>query len=235
MSYLSWLRDEDLKAAVQKLVDSVRDSMQKSSVDLGRNVLDPFSILFNLALISGNIETWEKSELIRQQEKSLSNALGLFHQYIIAHVDGWKDPANEQSFDLYSEKKRIIVEMKNKYNTLNATGKVKVFNALFDAVTMKSSSFYKYKAYLVQIIPNKGAVGTSLFKVRDNNRNLELSHNDIYVIDGQSFYELATGHKNALLELLNVVPKVLNDLNIINVPCQSMKVLSDIYADVFPV
>lgn len=213
MSYLTWISDEALTEAVTKLVSSVTKAAQKAGNNISRNGLDPFSLLFNISLISRDVESWKKSEILRQTEKGLSNALGIFHQDIISHVKGWEDPGSKQDFDLVNHEKRIIVEMKNKHNTLNAEGKKSCFEKLSNAVSNKSSRFYQYAAYCVNIVPCNNRIGATHFTVKNNSKDSYLKDEKVFLIDGASFYTLATGKDAALKELLDVLPLVLKDSN----------------------
>lgn len=212
MSYLSWISDENLLGAVERMVNAVETARRKAEKDVSRNGLDPFSMFFNISLLSHHVGAWKTNEIARQAEKGLSNALGVFHQDIISHVLGWYDPKGDQDFDLINHEKRIVVEMKNKYNTLNAEGQKNCFNKLQNAVSNKNSAFYQYTAYCVHIVPKKKKIGVSPFIVKDNATDSHLSNERVKLIDGQSFYALATGVQTALYDLLNVLPKVLKDM-----------------------
>lgn len=211
MAYLKWIADEDLKNAVLRVLATIHKSEQNANADISRNGIDPFSVLFNLSCLSHDVETWRRNEIIRQAEKGLTNAIGTFHQEIIAHVNGWRDPHNNQTFDLINESKMIIVEMKNKHNTLNAEGKKGCWKKLYDAVASKTSSFHGYTAYCVNIVPKE--VEDIVWQVPDNaTTGGTLSYEKVRLIDGKTFYSIATGDKNALRNLLAALPKVLQDL-----------------------
>lgn len=231
MSYLTWISDKDLKAAVKKMAESVISARQKAENDISRNVIDPFSLFFNISLMSKDVCTWETNEVTRQAEKGLTNAMGHFHQEIISRVEGWFDPLNAQDFDLINRDKRIIVEMKNKYNTLNAEGQKNCFLKLHSAVNKKNSSFYNYTAYCVNIVPKQ--VGVSTFRVKDNASDTYLENDKVKLIDGHSFYALATGSETALHDLLVKLPTVLHDLKLAQINANSMAYIEKVFNETY--
>lgn len=218
MSYLPWISDSDLQAAVKKLATSVFSARAKAERNISRNVLDPFGLLFNISFLSHDVATWKENEIVRQAEKALSNAVGDFHQEIIAHVAGWHDPQTAQDFDLIHKGKKIVVEMKNKYNTLNAEGLKTCFQKLNAAVNVKHSAFYGYKAYCVNIVPKRlkttgPLIGIVPFQVKDNSSSTPtLKAPNVFLIDGHTFYKEATGSPTALHDLLFVLPQVIQNL-----------------------
>lgn len=233
MSYLSWISDEHLTAAVARMVGAVMSASKKAESNISRNGLDPFSLLFNISLLSGDVESWKTSEITRQAEKGLTNALGVFHQEIIAHVNGWQDPQTAQDFDLINHDKRIVVEMKNKYNTLNAEGQKNVFTKLSNAVSNKNSTFYQYTAYCVNIVPKKQHLGATPFVVKDNATDSHLKNERVLIIDGHSFYALATGVPNALRELLDTLPHILQDMNMATIDAESISYITRIFNETY--
>lgn len=168
-----------------------------------------------------------------QAEKGLTNALGVFHQEVIAHVKGWEDPQTSQDFDLINHEKRIVVEMKNKYNTLNAEGQKNCFTKLSNAVSNKHSSFYQYTAYCVNIVPKKARIGTIPFVVKDNATDSHLRNGKVFLIDGHSFYALATGVPSALRELLDVLSKVLRDMKLSTIDKDSLSYINHVFEETY--
>lgn len=233
MSYLSWISDEDLTAAVVRLVRSVTLASKKAKNNISRNGLDPFSLLFNISLLSHDVESWKLNETSRQAEKGLSNALGVFHQEIISHVSGWEDPYTSQDFDLINHEKRIVVEMKNKHNTLNAEGQKNCFKKLENAVSNKNSSFYQYTAYCVNIVPKKSRIGVIPFIVKDNATDSYLSNDRVFLVDGHTFYAVATGIQDALKEMLDILPLVLRDKKISTIDADSVSYINLVFEETY--
>lgn len=123
--------------------------------------------------------------------------------------------------------------MKNKYNTLNAEGQKNCFTKLCNAVTNKNSSFFQYTAYCVHIVPKKQRIGTTPFVVKDNATDSYLANDRVQLIDGQSFYTLATGVETALHDLLSVLPLVLRDLKLPALDAANMQYIEQIFAETY--
>ena len=215
MSYLSWISDGDLKRVFSNLISSVNHGRHQVESKFDRNVIDPFSTLFSMELFDLTASEWRSAEIQRQIDKSLSNAIGTFHQQILSSIKGWEDLHNSNQVDLANHKKQILAELKNKHNTLNAAGTIKLYEKLSELVNNKSSMFKGYVSYYVQIIP-KSANGIDDYFYPSDNASGERSKQDekIRVIDGRRFYALASGVETALDDLFEVAPEIFNELNV---------------------
>lgn len=215
MSYLSWISDEKLKAAFKNIISSVNFGKHQVESNFNRNVIDPFSTLFSMELFDLTPDEWRRAEIQRQIDKTLSNAIGAFHQQVLSSIAGWEDLHNSNQVDLANHKKMILAELKNKHNTLNAAGTIKLYEKLSELVNNKSSMFKGYTSYYVQIIP-KSSSGIDDYFYPSDNASGERSKKDekIRVIDGRKFYALASGVDTALDDLFAIAPKVFDDLNI---------------------
>lgn len=215
MPFLSWISDEKLKLAFQTFINAVNHGKHQVESKFDRNVIDPFSALFSMELFDLSPEEWKKSEIQRQVDKALSNAIGTFHQQILSSIPGWEDLNNSNQVDLVNRKKMIIAELKNKHNTLNAAGTIKLYEKLSDLVNSKSSIFKGYTSYYVTIIPKNPNGIDDLFYPSDNASGERAKQDDkIRVIDGKRFYALASGVETALDDLFSVTPEVLKELNV---------------------
>lgn len=208
MSYLDWIADRDFEEQVKILVDAFEAGKKRAKKDLGRNVIDPSLAVFNNGLFGGGVQDWENRELLRQLEKTLSTAIGLFHQGIISKVKGWSSPTRDvATFDLLNERSKIIAEIKNKHNTVKASDKVKYYDDIKEQLDNKTSRYNGYTAYFVQIVPKH--VGVFPFTPSDNKTGTRRpEHKLIKEIDGKSFYALATGFDSALEDIVNALPAV---------------------------
>ena len=78
---------------------------------------------------------------------------------------------------------------------------------------MPKASIYKgYTSYYVSIIPKKKTRFNKAFVPSDKEKGAKCPINEsIREIDGPSFYHLVTGETNALSDLYNVLPKVIEE------------------------
>lgn len=207
MPYLKFISDKDLSSAVAGVVKTIETAEHNAEVKLHKNVIDPFSALFHGVTHSISFKDWVEQEKARQTQKTMQNAIGNFHQKILGSIPGWKNLGVGGGLDVMNEKKKIVAEIKNKHNTTKGNHQVAVYDAIKS--TLKMPTYTEYIGYVVEIIP-KGKKSydkpftPSYKKRRPSNKNIR-------VIDGKSFYALATGRKQALRELFEVLPKVIAD------------------------
>ncbi len=210
MPYLSWISDEKLLAALQVFADALTRGDEKNAKDSGRNVTDPFAALFTLSFFNLDHEHWLHMEEFRKKDKTLTNALGNFHQQVLGSVDGWQDMGTKAVVDLVNDDRRIIAELKNKYNTVKGSDKINIFNDLHSCIYGKVSRFRGYQAYYVTIIPQRPDGILRPFVPSDNKSGTKPPEDPaIMEIDGKRFYALVTGSETALEDLFNIIPKIL--------------------------
>jgi len=53
MSYLKWISDQDLLQIVEKLLDKASDALKESEANFTKNVVDPFSAIFQISGLGG--------------------------------------------------------------------------------------------------------------------------------------------------------------------------------------
>jgi hypothetical protein len=214
MAKLSWISDADLNAAVKHLLDKATAAKVAAEKKFGKNVIDPFSALFEIAAFGLSYEDWKKSEAARQAQKTLQNHVGGFHQNILGSISGWENLEVGNEVDLVNRNAKIIAEIKNKYNTVKGSDKSGLYHTLDDLTMRKSSRFRGYTSYYVVVIPNRKAKFDQLFTPSDKSKGAKCPPNElIREIDGASFYDLATGHTNSLKELFDVLPSVVSEVS----------------------
>ena len=191
MISLSWITDEDLYAATERLKARAIQAYTEAKVRTQGNIIDPFSSLF-LASIRG-IDTVEELENIQANASAmsgLSSALGTFHQDILGSIPGWDN--HNAGYDLECISKQIVAEVKNKHNTMNASNRKEVIESLDTAVQQKGRG---WTGYLVTVIP----------KARKPFKKRLTIQRAVFEIDGGSFYAKATGSQTAMQDLFQVV------------------------------
>ncbi|MDN4165628.1 Eco47II family restriction endonuclease [Cytophagales bacterium LB-30] len=209
-TFLPWIEDEALVSAVEHLVKKALGAKADAEANFGKNVIDPFSALFELSGFEIDVPTWIKSETARQAQKTLQNHIGDFHQRILGAVSGWEDMKTGSVIDLVNHERKIIVELKNKHNTISGGRLADVYKTFEDLVMPKSSHYKGYTSYYVAIIPKTKRRYDKTFTPSDKTKGSKCSENElIREIDGASFYQLVTGQKYALKELYLALPKVI--------------------------
>ncbi|MGR5128021.1 Eco47II family restriction endonuclease [Photobacterium swingsii] len=213
MPILNFISDENLRAEVKFVIGKALAAKQESDKKFGKNVIDPFSAIFEIASFDVDHNEWKKNESIRQAQKSLQNHVGMFHQKILGHVQGWEDKGVGSIVDLICDKKKIVAEVKNKYSTVTGSKLADLYKDLADLVNPKHSNYKGYTAYVVNIIPRRAARMNQEFTPSDRGKGQKCPPSElIRIIDGYSFYEMVTGEPDALEQLFKALPSVIEDI-----------------------
>lgn len=208
MPYLSFISDENLVVYTKELVDAAKKAEITVEKNPYKNVIDPFSALVDAARQNISLEEWMLQEKSRQIQKSFQNAIGDFHQHILGSIDGWEDAGEGGSYDVINEKKQVIAEIKNKYNTMNSSSQLAAYDKLAHWIDYGKGGF---TAYVVDIVPKSPKPYQLPFTPSERNVKRQ-TRNNLLRIDGRSFYALATGQNDALDQLYKILPKVLESL-----------------------
>jgi hypothetical protein len=210
MPYLQFISDKELLAAIKKVIQTIESAEKGVDLKLYKNVLDPFSALFDGITHSVQYDDWIKSEKMRQIQKTMQNVIGDFHQDILGNITGCENMGAGGGLDICNRKKKIIAEIKNKFNTTKGNHKVEIYDAIKGK--LKNSEFEGFVGYYVEIIPPNKKVYDKPFVPSDNKTNRRRPSNQkIRIIDGKSFYKLMTGNAYALQELFEVLPHIIAD------------------------
>lgn len=199
-TFWEYVDDEILITEIKNVLQQFEQEME--SVDIHRNVLDPFSALFDMAKQGIDFEEWLEQEKSRQSQKTLQNLVGYFHQHILGAVGDWEDPGTGGSVDLINDREKIIVEIKNKHNTLNSSSATQTYNKM---VGHLNNSKLGYQGYVVLLIPKRPRRYKKHFAPNDDGVPVE-RRDDLMEIDGASIYEIVTKDKDALKKLYACLP-----------------------------
>ena len=194
MDRLEWISDGQLEQAVETLLQRASNAYDEAANRIVQNVVDPFSSLVVATTIDSIKEasTLSAVQQINSATQAISNAVGDFHQEVLGGIDGFVD--HDAGYDLESPDRKIIAEIKNKHNTMNAGSRRGVVADLDTAMRQKRGA---WSAYLVIIVPKK----PQRYKKR-------LTDREVYEVDGATFYTLATGSETALHDLYHAVESV---------------------------
>ena len=210
---LSWIDDDALTAVVSSLLGIAKTAKNKAEKKFGGNVIDPFSAIFEMAGFEMTYDEWIVSEKARQAQKTLQNFIGEFHQTLLGSCEGWINMGKGSIIDLHNADKKIISEVKNKYNTISG-GKLADLYLSLEAAVMNKTSIYKgFTAYYVEIIPGNPERFNEPFTPSNKEKGHRCPENKLVrSIDGSSFYELVTGEENALENLFEVLPVIIHKI-----------------------
>lgn len=207
---LPYISNDDLYKYTEQVLSSVRSAADGAESRLFSNKVDPFSAVFDSLRQNISLSQWLQQEKARQIQKTMQNAIGEFHPRILGSVKQWEWLPTGGVVDVKSESRKIVAEIKNKHNTTKGSDK----KSIYDNLSTELLGAYKgCTGYYVEIIPSKKERYNKAFTPSDNLTNGRRPENEkIRIIDGQSFYELVTGEKNALSMLYQVLPLVVGDI-----------------------
>ena len=196
----------------ENLLIKILADLQTIDTNIHRNVIDPFASVFESAVNSYSYQSWIDAEIMRQKQKSLTNKIGDLQEELIACIIGVENLARGQVVDILCKDKRIIAEVKNKFNTTKGNHKKEIYDDLSKVISQKYQGF---TGYYVEIIPKKPIRYNKQFTPSDNTTNTNRDgRDDIRIIDGYSFYSLLTGDEHALFKIhqfiLEVISKQMN-------------------------
>ncbi|GET36237.1 Eco47II family restriction endonuclease [Microseira wollei] len=152
MIYLPYISDDDLESAVQSVVNCIFQ-VQAERSDIYRNVIYPFSAIFDGVVNRIILDDLLLKETVRQEQKTVQNAIGEFHQKILGSIPGWQNLGTGQLIDVCNPITKIIAYIKNKHNTVKGSDRTSIYENLLYA--MPTPTYQDFTAYYVEIIPKK--------------------------------------------------------------------------------
>lgn len=207
MYNLSFISDTDLFNHVKETIEKYRISINLKRFN--KNLIDPVKLTFDYKIYQKSIEEVVELEVIRQMDKSNSNHIGYFQQNIFNYLynkdtkkNNWKIP--KQGFDIINEVDNIYVEMKNKHNTMNSKSSSATYIMMQNQILNNDAA----TCMLVEIIAKNSQNVEWVISINNN----KMSHKKIRRVSIDKFYEIVTGEKEAFKKLIEVLPRVIDDV-----------------------
>ncbi|WP_419673053.1 Eco47II family restriction endonuclease [Aliarcobacter butzleri] len=199
---LSFITNQDLFDHVKETIEKYRFNIDLK--EFNKNLIDPIKLTFDSKVYGKTIEQIIDAETIRQMDKTNSNHIGYFQQNIFKYIgnSNWTVPT--QGFDIVNEELKIFVEMKNKHNTMNSSSSQKTYMRMQNKILEDLEN----KCFLVEVIARNSQ--NIIWNVSLDNQ--PVSNERIRRISIDKFYEIVTGEKEAFKNLVEVLPKVMDDV-----------------------
>lgn len=201
--YVDFVSDEHFLKCIQNLHQSyIRAKTKISKKKFYKNKIDTIKLTFDSRFNNLSQEELIKSEISRQIDKSVNNAIGAFHEQVLGGIDGF-EVGNLSGFDIKAHDNTLFADIKNKHNTMNSSSA----ESLFQKLARYADDYKHSKCYWVQILSNK-SFNEKWFGIINGK---EYSHSRVYKISGDQFYALLTGDKNAFFDLYKALPMAVGD------------------------
>ena len=203
--FVDFVSDSNFLDCVKWVCDSYPKGESKVDIKwMKRNTIDPFKQVFDIINTNINVETWIIKEKFRQEDKTINNTIGEFHQKLLGKVAGWVDlgTGDQTQVDLRKRDNSVFIELKNKSNTVNADSKSKVREKLERAV----SSYPKAIGYWAYILGTGGKSGEDIWKYKGK------INPRIKRIWGKNVYQLVTGDPDALFKVWKALPTAIKEV-----------------------
>lgn len=117
---LDFISRKDFKSHVADTIKTYDNTLKSINLQsFNSNIIDPIKLTFDSKVYKKSIEEVIENELVRQRDKTNTNAIGYFHQNLFKYIKNCEVP--KTGFDVIYTKPdntKIYVEMKNKVMTM---------------------------------------------------------------------------------------------------------------------
>lgn len=202
---LSFISDEDLVNHVKKTIEEYGETLKSINLKgFNSNIVDPIKLTFDSKVYDKQIEEAIESEIIRQRDKTNNNSIGYFHQNIFKYIKNCFVPKEYWDVTFSNNKKSIVVEMKNKHNTMNSSSAKATFIKMQNHILHNPNEY----CYLVEVISKKSQ--NIPWEITLDNKRVK--HDQIRKVSIDKFYEEITENQYSFKKLCDVLPIVIDDV-----------------------
>jgi hypothetical protein len=201
--YVSFVSDEHLLRCIKNLHHSyllAKNDISKAT--FYSNKIDTIKLVFDSKFNDISEEDLIESEILRQIDKSINNAIGTFHEEILGGINGYSR-GNFSGYDIKSDKNDLFADIKNKHNTMNSSSS----ESLYQKLMQFADDYPGSKCYWVQILAKSSFNEKWFGTINGKNYN----HARVYKISGDQFYKLLSGENNAFFSLYKALPLAIKD------------------------
>lgn len=203
---ISFIKQSDFEEHVARTVSSYNATLQAIDLEkFNKNVIDPIKLTFDKTLFRKSMEEIIDLEIHRQRDKSNTNAIGYFHQFMFKYISGCAVPPH--GFDVIFTRPdgtKIYVEMKNKHNTMNSSSGQKTYINMQSQI-LKHPNDMCFLVEVIAPISRNIAWGCSV-------NSIHVSDERIRRVSIDKFYEIVTGVPNAFYQICQQLPLTIEKL-----------------------
>ena len=203
---ITFINQSDFEKHVAKTIASYNETLKSIGLSkFNSNIIDPIKLTFDKALFKKSIEEIIELEIHRQRDKSNTNAIGYFHQYIFKYISNCEVP--QHGFDVIvtqGDGTKIYVEMKNKHNTMNSSSSQKTYIGMQNQILNHPTDM----CFLVETIAKHSQ--NIIWRCSVNNKPVACEK--IRRVSMDKFYEIVTGIPDAFYQICKQLPATIEKL-----------------------
>ena len=188
---------DNMRLKINKRNKDIKKKIDNNGIDVYKKEIE--KIIFNYSE-----EEWEKAEIQRQVDKTLSNAIGILHEDMFSNIKGWKSYHSKDYYsDIINKDGDIIGEIKNKHNTIKGSDLkkyVKDWNIALDKD--------KNLTIFLGIVNPKNIEGENCLLKSEGK-----TYDRLRKITGKKLLEFLTGDINAWDKYMKGIKKAIRELN----------------------
>lgn len=201
--YLPYITDDHLLQCIGNLYKAYAQAKSKfTKKKFYSNKVDTLKFTFDAHFNHLTEEQLINFEIKRQIDKSITNAIGTFHEEILGGIEGF-EMGNKSVYDIKATDNTLFADIKNKHNTMNSSSA----EALYKKLERFADSLPEATCYWVQI----WATNSFNEPWKTTFKNKTYHHPRVFKISGDQFYALLSGHHDALFQLYKVLPQAITD------------------------
>ncbi|MFA5586153.1 MAG: Eco47II family restriction endonuclease [Saccharofermentanales bacterium] len=203
---LEFISRDQYVGHVKEFFEGILNSSYAADLnEFNRNIIDPIKLTFQYFASNRDKNQIVLSEIIRQQDKSINNAIGYFHQKLFGYIDGWIVP--NSGFDVISEYRHIYAEIKNKHNTMNSSSATRIYRRMQEKILQDDQA----TCFLVEVIASRSQdIPWAISTGRER-----FCHERIRRISIDNFYEIVTGDPFAFKKIIEWLPITIRQMDIV--------------------
>lgn len=200
---LNFIDRENFKKHVSNTIQTYDDTLKSINLQsFNSNIIDPIKLTFDSKVYRKTIEEVIDNELVRQRDKTNTNAIGYFHQNLFKYIANCEVP--NVGFDVIYTRpngSKVYVEMKNKHNTMNSASAGKTFIKMQNQLLNDDDC----ACFLVEAIAQR----SQNIKWETTVDKKKVGHKLIRRVSLDQFYALVTGQDDAFYQMCMVLPSVI--------------------------
>lgn len=201
--YVDFISDEHLLTCIENLYNAYSTAKRDiSKKKFYSNKIDTFKLTFDANFNDLSEETLIETEIMRQIDKAINNAIGTFHEEILGGISGF-EKGTLSGYDIKAIDNSLFADIKNKHNTMNSSSA----ESLYQKLSHYADKYPRAKCYWVQILATSSF--NEAWEASLNGKYYK--HKRVYKISGDQFYALLSQQDDALFQLYKCLPKAIKD------------------------